>query len=940
MSNLESFEFQHRHVCRIAILNQCLPLTNKGSISGKEIGATWHDLITRLTDSRKDASGIEITDRLYKITDKYTRFVSPQIGSMMSALRINLNYYRGQKDSLFSYRHGKEIEVLDLVGGFGTNLTGHNHPRICTAITEFVAAGKPAICNQVSIQENTGLLAEKLNLIIGSATGRSFQVIFANSGTEAVEISLHHACFEWKKRLEKLRDQQIQLYSNEIELDASAIWKNNMEIIENAVISVIGLSRAFHGHSTGARSLLGNEKKRSLFRQLSHIEPLFIDDTNENWRDKLNLLIKESVITIYRIIRNNGVLEQVPLQVGTIIAAIAEPVTGEGGVHLVNRDLLKQLASQEFPLISDEIQCGLGRSGKIPEFESAQYYLFGKALGGGMEKISAVMIDSTRYQYNFSEYYVSTFGNGELAAHVALTTLELIDEEKLERRALKAGIYLQRKLSAIQIRYPFIIENIQGKGLIQAIQFNSSCAKNSILLRLLFQTEKAGYLFSSWFLNRHRIRILPTLSAPHTLRVEPSAFFNRSETDMFCDALEELCQIITEGRTYDLFSFLMEDDPFIERQESPSFLNHYSPDLEPATEKAVKVAFIAHFVFPLQELRMLERDLERATDTGLRIFFNKIQILMELKPVQIMAAHLFHKKVHFSFYALPVDSAELEYLHKSGKRRFVVSKIQEAVDIAAANGAKVISLGGYTSILTNNGLSLAEPPGSRIITGNTLTAASGLIHLGKIIRQKPEFNKPNTIAIIGSTGNIGRIIAQMIYEQADICADMILISRSEKREMQIINELISKKNSGVRVRISANLSEMKIADVIVICTNTNDPIVFPHHIASDKPVLISDLSVPSALADAVKLLTNVTILPFSAYVSLPEDKEVVISSYSPPGTVFCCAGEAILLALERCNEPLKGRITPAAVKTITRLAAKQGFFKYVESMKSYKTAKS
>ena len=179
---------------------------------------------------------------------------------------------------------------------------------------------------------------------------------------------------------------------------------------------------------------------------------------------------------------------------------------------------------------------------------------------------------------------------------------------------------------------------------------------------------------------------------------------------------------------------------------------------------------------------MLEPDLEKASDTGLRIFFKQIQILLELKTIQIMSANLFSNKVHFSFYALPLDSAELEYMHKSGKRRLVVSKIQEAVDVASANGARVISLGGYISILANNGLALTEPAGSRIITGNTLTAASGLIHLGKIIRQRPEFNKPNTIAIIGSTGNIGRVIAQMLCDQDDICSDLVLISRLEKRE--------------------------------------------------------------------------------------------------------------------------------------------------------------
>jgi len=940
MHSLETFEFQHRHVCRIAILNQAPPLTGKGSVSVKEIATTWHDLIDRLTDTRKDSSGIEITERLYQITDKYTRFISPRIGSMMTALKINASYHRGRKDSLFSYIHGKETEVLDLVGGYGTNFTGHNHPAICTALTEFVASGQLAICNQGSIQQTTGLLAEKLNLMIGSATGRSFQVILANSGTEAVEIALHHALFEWKKRLEKFRDQQIQVYGSEKEVNVVEIWENNMDILENAVVRVIGLSQAFHGHSTGARSMLGNEKKRNSFLQLSHIEPLFIDDRDTTWHDKLDTLLLESMITIQRIIRDKGYLERVPYKVSTIIAAIAEPVIGEGGVRAVNREFLEQLASQEFPLISDEIQCGLGRSGKIPEFELAHCFLFGKALGGGLEKISAVMIDSTRYCYDFSENYVSTFGNGELAAHVALTTLQVIEAEKLSQRSMEAGIYLHDRLSAIRDQYPSVILDIQGKGLMQSIYFNPDCTHNSILLRIIFQTEKAGYLFAAWFLNRHQIRIFPTLSAPNTLRIEPSAYFNRSETERFCLALNELCHIIKNALIYDLFSFLMDDDPFREKQETSTVLDHYNSTLETPVEDAVKVAFIAHFAFPTKELRMLEPDLERASDTGLRIFFKRMQILLESKPVLMIATHLFNKKVHFSFYVIPLDSSELEYLHKSGKRRYVVSKIQEAVDIASANGAKVISLGGYNSILTNNGLSLAEPPGSRIITGNTLTAASGLMHLGKVIRQKQEFNKPNTIAIIGSTGNIGRIITQMLYEQDDICANLLLISRSEKREIDLLKGLLNNKNQKIGVRISINLSEIKNADVIVICTNTNDPIIFPHHIARDKPVIISDLSVPSAVSEEVKCLPNVTVLPFAAYVSLPEDPEVVISSYSPPGTVFCCAGEPVLLALEPCNEPLKGKIMPGAVMAITKIAAKYGFFHTSESMKSYKTAKA
>ena len=938
INTLEAFEYQHRHICRIAVINQEPPYTGKGTVSAKKIAINYHDLIDRLSDTRKDANGIEITDKLYQITDKYTRYVSPQIGTMMTALKINYSYHKGLKDSLFTYIHGKETEILDLVGGYGTNLLGHSHPLICEAIKEFVDSGKPAICNQLSVQQTTGLLAERLNFMIGKATGKSYQVVFANSGSEAVEMALHHAYFEWKKRLEKLRDQQIQLFGSDKELNVAEVWKDNMNSIESAVISVIGISQAYHGQSTGARSLLGNEKKRKYFKQLTHIHPLFIDDREADWQDKLDAFIQDSKITINRITSENGCLKLIPSKVNTIIAAMVEPLLGEGGVREVNKDFLKQLSSYDFPLISDEIQCGLGRSGNIPENDKAHYYLFGKALGGGMEKIAAVMIDSTRFCYDFSENYVSTFSNGELAAHVALKSLGIIEGDAINKRVADAGAYLQQQLTAVRDKYPTIISDIQGKGLMHAIYFNPHSSNNKFL-RVLFQHEKAGYLFGAWFLNKHQIRILPTLSTPNALRIEPSAYITKQETDKFCNALAELCQLLKDQHTYDLLTFLMDDDPFDEKQEATMPTYFFDPVLATAKEGAVKVAFIAHYVLGLKEIRMLENDLCRASDTGLRILFNRMQILLEMKPMQVTDLNLFNNKVHFSFYIIPVDSAELEYLHKSGQRRHIVSKIQDAVDLLSSQGAQIISLGGYTSILTNNGLSLVESNGARIITGNTLTAASGLMHLEQFIRKKPEFNKPNTIAIIGSTGNIGKIITKILYEKDDICSELLLVSRTEKRDIELINEILKDKNDKITVRRTDNLFEVKDADVIVICSNTNDPIIFKHHIAHNKPVLISDLSIPTAVSEEVTTLPNVTVLPFSAYVSLVEDKDAVISSFSQAGTVFCCAGEGILLALENYDGPLKGKITPEAVKEITRLASKYGFFHNINTVQSYKSAK-
>ena len=933
---IEPFEFYHRHICRIALVNQPPPYTRKGTISSKEIRLGFDELIERLQDCRKDAAGIEITESHYLTTDKYSRYISPQIGMMLSALKMNQVFHRGKKDSLFTYIRGKETAILDLAGGYGTNLVGHSNPAISDAITTFLASGRISLNNQLSIPYCTGLLAEKISLMVGQKTGKSFRVLFGNSGSEAVEIALHHALFEWKHRIGKMRDFQFQKFGSLTYLDVAGIWQRNDEIIRQAKVRMIALSDAFHGQTTGARSGLGNHRKRTCFSNLPKIEAMFVNDRGNEWQNRVDEIIENSVVQLEKVVQTNGHAVIENFSVCTVIAAIAEPVIGEGGVRKVNPEVLEYLAGYDFPLIADEIQCGLGRTGQFPACTKADYYLFGKALGGGIEKISAVLIDSQRFRFDFSENYVSTFANGELAALAALKTLEIIEEEHLPERAFLAGKYLVQKISRLRDQYPSVIVEVKGEGLILGVYFNKACGSGNVLLRALFNSEKAGYFFSAWFFHEHRIRVFPTLSAPEALRIEPSAFFTKPEADQFCHGLEELCRILQERRLYELFSFMMDGDPFDDNKGALPEIGHYQTILEPPAPGAKKVAFMAHFVDPVNELRMLEPDLCRASDTGLRILFNRMQLLMEMKPFRLIANNLFNNRIHFSFYVLPVDSAELEHLHKSGKTRRVISKIQETVNLAAKEGAEVISLGGYTSILTCNGMSLAEPAGCRIITGNALTAASGLTNLRKFLVESPEFKKPARIAIVGATGNIGQVIAEMISTQEDICNSLLLIARSAKRLDAIEKELDSKKAPGIRIESGTDLSRLKTADIMIICANTNDPLIYPQHVSNEKPVIISDLSVPSALAKETALMSNVISMPFAAYVCMPDDPGAVISSLSPAGTVFCCAAEAMLGGLESCPFPLKGHLLPESLRKISEIAEKRGLFNHLGSIKSYK----
>jgi predicted amino acid dehydrogenase len=164
----------------------------------------------------------------------------------------------------------------------------------------------------------------------------------------------------------------------------------------------------------------------------------------------------------------------------------------------------------------------------------------------------------------------------------------------------------------------------------------------------------------------------------------------------------------------------------------------------------------------------------------------------------------------------------------------------------------------------------------------------------------------------------------------------MLVARSQKRLEALLRDLESIRSPGIPVGISTRLAGVKSADIILICSNTNDPLIYPHHIATDKSVVVSDLSVPSALAKETEMMPNVTSMPFAAYVTLPEDPGAVISSYSPAGTVFCCAAEAMLVGLEPCRAKLKGHLLPGSLKEVSDLAEKYGLFENQGSIKSYK----
>ncbi len=920
--SIEPFEYSHRHIERFSLVYDEVPLTRKGSVSKDQIYKKYGQLIAELRNPFIYDQKIETTETGDK--NAVYKFSNPYLAELLEALKMDKIFIKGEGDYLY-YKEGNTLHrALDLVGGFGSNLLGHNHPKIKEAILQFLESGYPAINNQGSQYFYPGLLAKELNHLFSKTTGKYFKVILGNSGTEATEIALHHAYFEWRQKIEKIRDGQLQLYGAVAGIEIAKVWDENMQLLENTTPGLLVVNNCFHGYSSGARSMLNHKKQRYLFSGLLRPKPLLISDTAPDWKDEVLQYIKTNVISLQIFKKENGNCVYEAVNFSSIIASIIEPVRGEGGILEVNPDLADFCAHQDFPLICDEIQCGLGRTGSLPSYKNASYYLLGKSLGGGIEKIAAVLIDDNRFKPMFTKYYNSTFANGELAACTALTTLKIIEDENLVEQAQVKGLQLNSLMQEIASGFPDVIESVNGKGLMIGIFFNHQMGAENNFFRILIEQEVLGYLFAAWLLNKHHIRVLPSLSRPNSIRVEPSFYITEAEILIFGDALKELCLLCRNKKVYELCKFLMNEDPYPDKIPA-NYCGMFPQQIETPLKNAVKVGFVGNFTLPHRELQIIEPDFQQASDTGLRILFNRLQILLEGKPIKIMSKNLMDGKVHFTFYILPFSTSQLEIANRWGKKRFYIAKIQQAINTMSKEGVVCISLGGHTSIISGNGLNLAESKHCKLLTGNSMTVASCLFYLNHYLEHtKIDSNKAFSIAIVGANGNIGTGVVSCLDEPKYAKYEIILAGNNEKR-LQKLKEKLSFKN--IPVVCTSDLFELKRADVIICCANTNDPIIFPHHISEENQVYVIDISVPSAVSEEVKKLTNVRFCKDASSVYLGDNPEFLISTHTPKSKIFCCAAESILCALYDMQEPMVGHIQKETVLKMIDLGVKEGFFK-------------
>ena len=373
-------------------------------------------------------------------------------------------------------------EFIDCLGGFGIYACGHGNPEIKKTVR--AQLDRYCLHSQELVDPLRGYLARLLALITPGDLQYSF---FTNGGAEAIEMALKLA-----------------------RLATGGKW-------------YISTVNAFHGKSMGAISLGGKAAYREdyipMIQQVQHVE-------------YGNAAATEAAVKNL-------------VAVGEKVAAIiVEPIQGEGGVIIPPDGYLKELRriADEYGccLIFDEIQTGLGRTGTMwrcdHEGVTPDIMTYGKASSGGIVPITGIIARPWTYEKSgvgtgtegkmFDNPWIlgsPTFGGNPLACAAFISTIRFMLENDIPGEMAKKGEYYMKGLAKLQEKYPTVLKDIRGAGLLICMEFPEA---------------EVGYEVTKGLFAR-KVMTAGTLVNAKTVRIEPPATQSYETIDRVLAALDE-----------------------------------------------------------------------------------------------------------------------------------------------------------------------------------------------------------------------------------------------------------------------------------------------------------------------------------------------------------------------------------------------------------------
>ncbi len=304
-------------------------------------------------------------------------------------------------------------KYLDFLGGLAVNSLGYAHPELMAVLHD--ESQTLLHVSNLIYHPYQGLVAEKL--VQWSGLDRVF---FGNSGTEVTEGAIKLARAYARKRHHEGRHE------------------------------ILAVENSFHGRTLGALAATWPEKYRKPF------EPLTPG---------------------VRFVRLNDVQHLRACFTPQVAGLLVETIQGEGGIVKISEEFLKTAESlargHDALLISDEIQCGLGRTGRFFAYQKfglkPDVVLVAKPLGGGLPLAAFITREEVAQAFS-PGMHGTTFGGGPLQCRLALKVLEIIERPGFLDNVRETGAYFHSRLQSLEQEFPALIREVRGEGLMMAVE--------------------------------------------------------------------------------------------------------------------------------------------------------------------------------------------------------------------------------------------------------------------------------------------------------------------------------------------------------------------------------------------------------------------------------------------------------------------------------------
>ncbi|ENT48344.1 hypothetical protein P046_02447 [Brucella suis 06-997-1672] len=386
--------------------------------------------------------------------------------------------------------------ILDFFGGFGSLAFGHNHPRIIAARRKF----QEELRHEIAIAFMSQYAAALAYDLAACSPGDLDMVFLGSSGSEVMEAAI------------KVAER------------AAGPKKPKIVYAENS----------FHGKTKGVLSITDGGLYRGEFKLVDNTVRVPFGD----------------ITAIENAFRSDP-------EIGTIVL---ETVQGGGGIIRADAEFwqkLRQLCDRYGVIwVADEVQCGFGRTGKFYAFEHygviPDVTALAKSLGGGKAAMAAMIARRDIYMKAYGTpktamiHAMATFGGIGEACITAIEAVNILYDEQLIDNSAEVGDYLLERLKELQVRYPGLLKDVRGKGMMVGLEFHDFSQAMPMVLRpmlAMLDDKLKGSLpgfIGSHLLRDHGVLVAFTEYNRNVIRLEPPLICQRAHVDEFIKALDEV----------------------------------------------------------------------------------------------------------------------------------------------------------------------------------------------------------------------------------------------------------------------------------------------------------------------------------------------------------------------------------------------------------------